>query len=347
MTQGPQQPGSKRSRSGAMWRGLSAWRVGLCLAAAGIGSSPGRADEPPLLIAFSSYRERPQHPQVYFYQHDGVGEGKLIEGIPTIAKRSDYHPSLSRDGRLCAFASEIENEPSRIRIWDRVESKLIEPAGLNDSPNAQLWPSLSGDGGLLVFAAWNRPNSSARWDLLLLDLARRGFVPLGEINTLAHDERMPALSGDGRWLAFVTNGPGAGLMDVALADLSTRELVALPDLNSQHREVEPSLSADGRLVAFVSDRPGGAGGRDIYLYDCQTRGLVELAGLNSVAQEQSPSLSPDGRYLAFVSERLSGEGERDIFLYDVAERRLLATPGLNARQEDLDPCIVVPSASGR
>ena len=246
-----------------------------------------------------------------------------------------------------AFASEIENEPSRIRIWDRVESKLIEPAGLNDSPNAQLWPSLSGDGGLLVFAAWNRPNSSARWDLLLLDLARRGFVPLGEINTLAHDERMPALSGDGRWLAFVTNGPGAGLMDVALADLSTRELVALPDLNSQHREVEPSLSADGRLVAFVSDRPGGAGGRDIYLYDCQTRGLVELAGLNSVAQEQSPSLSPDGRYLAFVSERLSGEGERDIFLYDVAERRLLATPGLNARQEDLDPCIVVPSASGR
>jgi Tol biopolymer transport system component len=315
---------------------------GLALATT-LGMAASRAalaDEPRLLIAFASYRERPQHPQIYFYEHDGVAIGKLIEGIPTIAKRSDNHPALSREGRFCAFASEVENETSRILLWDRTDKKLVELTGVNESPNAQLWPTLSGDARSLAFAAWNRPNSSQRWDLFLVDLTGRRFANLPEVNTQLFDERMPAVSGDGQFLAYVTNGPGAGLMDVALFDLKTRQLVALPGVNSEHREVEPALSGDGRRLAFVSDRPGGAGARDIYLYDRQAGGLVDLPGLNSVGQEQSPSLSADGRYLAFVSERIRGEGERDIYLYDVDERKLLPTPNLNARQEDFDPCVI-------
>ncbi len=269
-----------------------------------------------------------------------MASGKLIEGIPTIAKRSDNHPALSTGGRFCAFASEVENETSRILLWDRTDKKLVEMTGVNESPNAQVWPSLSGDAGWLAFAAWNRPNSSQRWDLFLVDLAGRRFVSLPEVNTQLFDERMPVLSGDGQFLAYVTNGPGAGSMDVALFDLKTRQLATLPGLNSEHREVEPALSGDGRRLAFVSDRPGGAGARDIYLYDRQTGKLVDLPGLNSVGQEQSPSLSADGRYLAFVSERIRGEGERDIYLYDVEAGKLLPTPNLNARQEDFDPCVI-------
>src|SRR5262245_27080571 len=66
-----------------------------------------------LLIAFSSVRERraPPYPKVYFYEHDGVASGKLLGSIDSITKgtnftRADMHPSLSRDGRFCAFCSQ-------------------------------------------------------------------------------------------------------------------------------------------------------------------------------------------------------------------------------------------------
>jgi Tol biopolymer transport system component len=303
---------------------------------------PAAAQSPQLLIAFSSYRERPQHPQIYFYEHDGLATGKIAGNIPTAGKRSDNRASLSVDGRICAFAAEVENETSRIFVWDRTDQKLLETPTLNDSPNAQLWPTLSGDGKFVAFAAWNRPGATLRWDLFLYDLAAKQVSALAEINTPAGDERMPAFSRDGRLLAFTTNSPdGAGLSDIQIIDWRRAEPQSLAGLNTPHREVEPSLSADGRWLAFVSDRPGGVGGRDVYLFDCQERKLTPLAGLNSVAHEQTPSLSPDGRYIAFVSERIRGEGERDIFLYDRQAQKLLETPGLNARQEDIDPCVIV------
>jgi len=305
------------------------------------------SQEPRVLIALSSYRERNQHPQIYLYEHDGVATGKIIENVPTVAKRSDNHASLSSDGRYVAFAAEQENETSKIRLWDRQEKKLVELPTIDDSPNAQLWPTLAGDGRGIAFAAWNRPGSSQRWDLFHYDVAGKRLTALGDINTQPHDERMPALSADGRKLAFVTNEPGgAGLMDIVVCELATGQRLSSAGLNTGHREVEPALSADGRWLAFSSDRSGGVGGRDIYLYEVPSQKLVELPGLNSVAHEQTPSISPDGRWLAFVSERIRGEGERDVFLYDVAQHKLVPTPGLNAKQEDIDPCVIALPAKG-
>jgi Tol biopolymer transport system component len=295
-----------------------------------------------LLLAFASYRERPRHPKIYFYEHDGASTGKIIGSIDAVNQRSDYHPSLSHDGRYCAFASELENQTGRIQLWDVKEKKLVDLPALNDSPNAQMSAALAGDGKLLAFTAWNRPGASQRWDIFLYDVTAKKLLDLPNLNTQTHDERMPALSGDGRFLAFTSNAKGGvGLTDVYLYDRKESKFLALPEMNSKHMDVEPSLSADGQLIAFVSDRPGGSGGRDIYLYDRAAGKLLPLPGLNSTAHEQSPSLSPDGRFLAFVSERIGGEGERDLYLYDRQTQKLLPTPGLNAKQEDLDPCVIV------
>jgi Tol biopolymer transport system component len=312
------------------------------LVAAGPDPAPGG---PKLLIAFASYRERPRHPKVYFYEHDGVAHGKIVGSVDAVNQRSDYHPSLSHDGRYCAFASELENQTGRIQLWDVKDKKLIELPRINDTPNAQMGPSLSADGGLLAFTAWNRPGASPRWDVLLYDVAAKKLLDLPNLNTPAFDERMPALSGDGRFLAFASNARGGvGLTDIFLYDRGAKKVLTLPELNSKGMDVEPSLSADGNLIAFVSDRPGGRGGRDVYLFDRAAGKFLPLPGLNSVAHEQSASLSPDGRFIAFVSERLGGEGERDIYLYDWQAQRLLPTPGLNSRQEDFDPCVVTVGA---
>jgi Tol biopolymer transport system component len=293
-----------------------------------------------ILIAFSSFRERKQHPKIYFYEHDGVATGKITGSIDTVDKRSDYHASLSHDGRFCAFSSELENQTGRILFWDVKDKKLVDLLNINDSPNALQGSALSGDAKLLALAAWNRPGTGTRWSLLLYDVTAKKFIDLPGVNTTTFDERMPAFNGDGRFLAYVSNDKkGRGLTDIFLFDRKENKLDLLPDMNSKSMDIEPSLSADGNLITFVSDRPGGSGGRDIYLWDRTAAKFLPLPGLNSPAHEQSPSLSPDGRFIAFVSERQTGEGERDIYLYDRTAEKLLPTPGLNSKAEDLDPCI--------
>jgi hypothetical protein len=327
-------------------------------AAAGFGvvwAYPTSEPAPPkLLIAFASVRERraPPYPKVYFYEHDGVGDGKLLGSIDSVTKginftRSDMHPTLTADGRYCTFSAQFGvQDGGRIEVWDRKEKKLLPHAKINDFPSShQMTPSVSADGKLVAFSAWARPGSSPRWDLFLFDLVADQFVELPALNAQSFDERMPSLSADGRWLAYVSNARGGvGLTDIYIYDLREKKVVTLPEMNSKCADIQPSLSGDGRLVAFTSERPDGKGGRDIYLYDRIHKKFLPLPGLNTAMQEQSPSLSADGRYLAFVSERLDGTGERDIYLYDRETQKLLPTPGLNSKEDDYDPCVIVLSA---
>jgi Tol biopolymer transport system component len=320
--------------------------LGIVLVLAGLGAV--RAQEPTsggkLLIAFASYRDRPKYPDIFFYEHDGVSKGKIIGSVanPKSANASG-HPSLSQDGRFCAFTFEVENNTSKIALWDLKEQKLVDLPTINDGPNAKLGPSLSGDGNLIAFAAWNRPSGAGPgWHVYLYDRPAKKLLDLPDLNHGAGDDRMPAFSGDGRFLAFATNRKGsAGLTNIHLYDRKESKLQSLPAMESKHADLEPTLSADGNLIAFASERPGGKGGRDIYLFDRKAGSFLELPGANTPAHEVSPCLSPDGRFVVFVSERVDGEGERDIYLYDCKNRKLLPTPGLNSPAEDFEPCIIV------
>ena len=303
-----------------------------------------------LLLTFASTRDRwdPPYPKIYFYEHDGIASGKIVGSIDTISggvnkSRADMHPSLSRDGRYCAFCSQFGIlDGGRVEIWDRETKKLLELPGVQENPKIhQLAASLSADGKLVAYTAWARPGSTTRWGVFLYDVAAKKNFELPKLNRESSDQRMPALSADGRWLAFASNAPGGqGATDVYLYDLKDKAVVPLPEMNSKGLDLQPALSADARLVAFSSDRPGGAGGRDIYLFDRIDKKFLPLPGLNSDGPEQSPSLTADGRYLAFVSDRFGGAGERDIYLYDRQAQKLLPTPGLNSKQDDFDPCLI-------
>src|SRR5262249_13709471 len=133
---------------------------------------------PRLLIAFASVRERraPPYPRIYFYEHDGKADGKLVGSIDSISggenkTRSDMHTSLSGDGRFCAFSGQFGvQDGGRIEIWDRQEKKLLPLPSVNESSNVhQVTPSLSADGKLVAFAAWARPGSTPRWGVFLHD----------------------------------------------------------------------------------------------------------------------------------------------------------------------------------
>ena len=315
--------------------------IGLAMLAA----LPAQPPAPPakLLLAFASYKDRPKYPDIVFYEHDGVSAGKIVGtvGTPRSANASGK-PALSQDGRYCFFTFEVENKTSQIMCWDRKEAKLVTLPTINDSPNALLAPSVSSDGNLVAFAGWNRPmGPGPGYHVFLYDKSAKKLLDLPSMNSQSFDDRMPALSADGRFLAFASNRKGGvGLTDLYLYDRKESKLVTVPELNSKLTELEPSLNADGSLIAFASERPGGVGGRDIYLFDRLAGKYLPLPGLNTPGHEYSPSLSPDGRFIAFVSERIEGEGDRDIYLYDRSTQKLLPTPGLNSKTEDFDPCVI-------
>ncbi|MBI3866871.1 MAG: hypothetical protein HY290_33745, partial [Planctomycetia bacterium] len=137
-------------------------RIVLALSVTGICGAV-RAAEPPanqpgerLLLAFASVRERrkPPYPVIYFYERDAQG-GRLAGSIDSVAggvnaTRADMHPSLSRDGRYCAFAAQFGvTDGGRIEIWDRSEKKMLPLAEINDFPNVhQMTPSFSSDRSL-------------------------------------------------------------------------------------------------------------------------------------------------------------------------------------------------------
>src|SRR5262245_25201147 len=281
-------------------------RIFLCLivaVSASVSSLPAQEAAPgKLLIAFSSYRERPRHPSIFFYEHDGVASGKMVGSVGTPrADNASGHPSLSHDGRFCTFTFEVENNAGRIFCWDRQEQKLVTMPVINDSPKALLRPSFSGDSNLIAFCGWSRPGGPGPgYHIFLYDRPGKKLIDLPGLNSQAFDDRLPALSGDGRFLAFVSNRKGGqGLTDLYLYDRKESKLLDTPGLNTKYSELEPSMNADGNLIAFSSERTGGLGGRDIYLYQRGGKYLT-LPGLNSPSHEYSPSLSPDGRYIAFV-----------------------------------------------
>lgn len=308
-----------------------------------------------LLIAFASYRYRGDAADIYFYRHDGISQGELLGPLPTETprRRSDYRPSLSADGRLCAFSCQYrETVPGELRLWDVKEKKLLSLPGSNPD-GADAMGALSGDGRWLAFAGWKRPGGVGGYDLFLYDLEKRETMPLPGLNT-EHDEQMPTLSRDGRWLAFTSNRPAVpggppGLSRIYLYDRQAQALIPLPGLAAPNcRDTEPCLSADGRWLVFASDRRGPedeSGAGDVYLYDRRAAALVPLPGLNSPAHDCQPCLSPGGRFITFTSERLDGAGQRDLYLYDRRERKLLPTPGLNHPSEDFEPTIATVDAA--
>lgn len=136
---------------------------------------------------------------------------------------------------------------------------------------------------------------------------RLPVVGPGTLNSRYTDEQ-PAFSGDGRFLAFVSNR--FGKRSVLLYDLQQRQLVDLPHLNRRDAIAEsPSLSYTGRYVVYVaSDR----GRPEVELYDRVTR-RTQILTLGYRGWIQNPSISPDGRYITFMTGR---KGQWDIEVLD-------------------------------
>ncbi len=155
----------------------------------------------------------------------------------------------------------------------------------------------------------------------------------------------PAVSADGRWVAFVSEAsnllggdPGAdpnGFADIFLVDTqtSTIRLVSRAGAPADGDSLDVDISANGRYVVFETFAtnivPGDANGADgdIVLFDAETGGLSLVsrrgaAGVQGDDVSFAPTISADGTKVAFGSRatNLVGNdtnGKADIFVRDV------------------------------
>lgn len=217
-------------------------------------------------------------------------------------------------------------------------------------------PSISADGRWVTFVSQAsnlvQNDTNAKWDVFVRDrqtgttrrvsVASNGAQGNGESGVILHQEGWsdgPAISADGRWVAFTSNAsnlvPGDtnectnpilgphNCYDVFVHDLqmSTTERVSIAGDGTpgNGESFSPSISADGRWVAFVSSasnlvtgdsnkcpRSSGEGNcPDIFMYDRQagTTVRVSAASDGTPANEISgaPSLSTVGSWVAFQS----------------------------------------------
>jgi Tol biopolymer transport system component len=182
----------------------------------------------------------------------------------------------------------------------------------------------------------------------------------------------PAISADGRWVAFESNasnlvpGDTNGRLDVFLHDrqtaTTTRISVGPAGVQSNDVSLNAAISSDGRWIAFESwadnlVEPDHNLVSDVFLHDrvAGTTRRVSLGPGGTQANERSraASISADGRWVAFQSaaSNLVADDTNDVvdtFLYDRDTESLtrvsVGSGGIEGNQSSGEPAI---SGDGR
>ena len=186
-----------------------------------------------------------------------------------------------------------------------------------------------------IFFASNRPPSVISGsDVYQYDaaLGTPAVMP-PNVNT-PYLEYVPAISGNGSWLAYNTTntqivGTVAELLMNRTIDSATVVLSAPTLFQGPYN---PSLSYDGTRLTFQTQL-GAAFDQDVVLVDVMADSVIPTPHLHALgAADFDPSISGDGKLIAFTTTR---HGTYDIALYDVAGDSLLPLPGLNTNDDDL------------
>jgi len=271
-----------------------------------------------------------------------------------------FAPAISADGRYVAFHSgagnlvpDDTNYNFDIFVHDTVSGTTsrvsVSSTGDEAVNGGSFDPAISGDGRYVAFSSRAdnlvAGDTNEEWDIFLRDTVNGTTTRVNRNQSVSSHE--PAISADGRYVAFRTLSPlvpadSNGRYDIyvydtvsgvtTLASVDSEGNQAIGDLSfGGTKGVEPAISADGRYVAFpssaanlVADDTNAA--YDIFVHDMvdgtTTRVNVDSAGLQATGGGSfGASISGDGRYVAFYSDanNLVADdinGLSDIFVHD-------------------------------
>jgi hypothetical protein len=200
-------------------------------------------------------------------------------------------------------------------------------------------------------------------------------APTDRIATVTADpadrDNAPAISNDGRYVAFVT---GSALVsddtnavsDIYFYDRSTRAVsrvsVASDGTQGNASSIHPRMSPSGRYIVFDSAATNLAAGDtnavvDVFRHDRTTgqtvRVSVATGGVQANGGSVLATISDDGNFIAFTSfafNLVSGDanGASDVFVRDVmADTTIRASVSITGNDPDLGSSTAAISGDGR
>lgn len=171
-------------------------------------------------------------------------------------------------------------------------------------------PSLSADGRYVAFVTHPKGGDAASWNRMgvvnVYDRVESSYAEVafggGGIGSAA----TPAISGDGRYVAYTGHGSEGGPPQIYVADRETGAVTGLLYPDSQPGDTynsNPSISADGRYVVFAAN-PISNPGSHIVLYD-QVEQTTQVLG-----EGFFPRVSADGSTVTYLyNGAVEGQGE--------------------------------------
>jgi subtilisin family serine protease/Tol biopolymer transport system component len=271
-------------------------------------------------------------------------QNRTIERIGVSASWWESKLSLSEDGRLVVFES-----PDGLSVYDR-QDRSTRSIGV--ATEGQRGGVISGDGRFVAFESAADGlvpgDENGLADVFVYDL-QTGAIEQINVDTQGNSANVcnslgsvPSISGDGRFVAFVSPasnlvpGDENGRADVFVYDrqehrverITADQYLDAPD----EWAGEPAISQDGRFVAFVwyaHDYAKFTVNFDVFVYDRQNRTIERIGeaqqGTEADWRNAAPSISGDGRFVAFSSQPSNiapGAEERTpvVLVYDRLDR---------------------------
>ncbi|MEM7116072.1 MAG: hypothetical protein AAF614_26765 [Chloroflexota bacterium] len=267
---------------------------------------------------------------------------------------ASYQPSMSSDGRFVAHTFTASNfipgEEAEITfvsvydretggstpIWTHVEGELIPGFGSQ--------PSISGDGRFVAYTLHFDQFELESRDLISIYDRQTGestIVSTDGFNELPDgDSRYPAISSDGRFVAFYSEANNLvpndtnELGDLFVYEIQTGNITRIVAAeNGVFGDGQPSkidISHDGRFITFDSNATNlvdisSGDFNDVFVYDRQTGIFTQVSvdsnGAPGNEHSNSSSISGDGRFVTFGSSATNlvsndNNNNPDVFLHD-------------------------------
>jgi len=266
-------------------------------------------------------------------------DGKVIDQVVKGERSGDLESlhsyvsglSWSPDGKSLAFVSKSSGVDilSLVRVENR---KIYQRIKLRF--DAIFSPSWDPSADKIAFVGVR----SGQSDIFYYDL--KDSV-LSQLTNDRYDQREPAYSPDGRYIAFSSDRPISGHAESDSSFVYGRYNLFLFNLENgritnltqnEGNNGSPTWSPDGKKICFVSDRNGT---RNLYVKDLDSLEAYPIT--NVLSGCFSPTWSPDGDKIAFSAFL---KGGWDIFLLsdirpvDSTNKELPLTPFFAAREID-------------
>jgi len=276
-------------------------------------------------------------------------------------------PSISGDGRFLVYETSAFSSASTlpsvvIALRDRWRKTTDVIGGALAANGSCEHPRISADGRTIVFTSFatnlvsGADANQSRSDVYRFE-RETGTISRVSVDSAGRQSQVgasfaPAISDDGRYVAFVSSAPldSAPAPDspltrsVYLRDtmrgVTERVSVGMHGAEPNGASYQPSLNGDGRWVAFTSDASNLAPrdsnhAADVFLYDRDARTTVLISrgrsGESANGRSTYPAISGDGRAVSFQSDAsdltcgrgcASSQGDvnlvSDVFLFDRA-----------------------------